>query len=337
MKGLYLIWISCINFTLIAQNIVPNPSFEDNDSCYTQISNPILFLESADYYCTDWFEFEDSLGVQYFNPCNNFYLSVPQNYIGYSWAKDGDSYIGLVFIQGLDINGEKMDHRGFLSAKLNSPLVKDSAYCISYSFKNSGVHNNYYGIDNIGLLFTSDTLTQIVARTTLASIRTPKTILQYEQEWVTHSGYYIASGDEEFINIGTFGPDSETEYNFEGHNWIEDLPAAYYYFDDIRITQCNKDSIFEVRLGNLPNVFTPNNDGINDQFTFDYHNFKSLTVRVFNRWGTLVTEINGLNGFWDGTSNGGQPVSEGIYYVFVEGEDIYGQFHKKNQMVQVLR
>ncbi len=55
---------------------------------------------------------------------------------------------------------------------------------------------------------------------------------------------------------------------------------------------------------NIPNAFTPNNDGKNDVFLKDYD------VKILNRWGEVLYE--GKNG-WDGTIDG-KPVSAGTYY-----------------------
>lgn len=70
----------------------------------------------------------------------------------------------------------------------------------------------------------------------------------------------------------------------------------------------------------IPNVITPNNDGINDQLTV-YANIAATGIEVFqiyDRWGGLMWEGSGssilnneLEG-WDGTYKG-QPVSPGVY------------------------
>ena len=62
-----------------------------------------------------------------------------------------------------------------------------------------------------------------------------------------------------------------------------------------------------VTVGNFPNAFTPNGDGINDVF------LKGYNLTVLNRWGQEL--YSGLNG-WDGTYNG-QRVSSGTYFYIV--------------------
>ncbi len=66
----------------------------------------------------------------------------------------------------------------------------------------------------------------------------------------------------------------------------------------------------------LPNVFSPNNDGVNDFFRpFPYRFVESVECRIFNRWGGLVFETTDADINWDGTSNdSGEVVSDGVYY-----------------------
>lgn len=66
----------------------------------------------------------------------------------------------------------------------------------------------------------------------------------------------------------------------------------------------------------LPNAFTPNDDGQNDRFTpFPGWRFVSrVDFQVFNRWGNLVfqTEDPALN--WNGRNEQDQPLAEGTYF-----------------------
>ncbi|GEM_PF-1770763 len=60
----------------------------------------------------------------------------------------------------------------------------------------------------------------------------------------------------------------------------------------------------------MPNVFTPNDDGFNDTFIpIQMVNVMEGRLRVFNRWGHLVFETSELSTGWDGNT-----FSSGIYY-----------------------
>jgi gliding motility-associated-like protein len=72
-----------------------------------------------------------------------------------------------------------------------------------------------------------------------------------------------------------------------------------------------------------PNVFTPNNDGINDHFSITINGivtFESLSV--FNRYGQQMFISKSLSTYWDGTVKG-KNLPSGTYYWVFEGEDDY--------------
>lgn len=67
----------------------------------------------------------------------------------------------------------------------------------------------------------------------------------------------------------------------------------------------------------LPNVFTPNNSGINDFFVpIPTPMFiENVSFEVYNRWGELVFKNETkMNIEWDGKSTQGNELTEGIYY-----------------------
>jgi gliding motility-associated-like protein len=75
---------------------------------------------------------------------------------------------------------------------------------------------------------------------------------------------------------------------------------------------------------NVPNVFTPNGDGKNDSFFIDSKGLSTLNVLIFNRWGTMIYEINSLNGVWDGkTSSGDAP--DGTYFFVLKAKSDGGR------------
>jgi len=80
-----------------------------------------------------------------------------------------------------------------------------------------------------------------------------------------------------------------------------------------------------------PNVFTPNGDGVNDEFIIKFWSMKEIKISIFNRWGKLlhVWESNNVINFgntvetvpqsvWDGKV-GGKVCTPGVYYYVVEG------------------
>jgi len=86
----------------------------------------------------------------------------------------------------------------------------------------------------------------------------------------------------------------------------------------------------------IPNVFSPNGDGVNDIFKpFTDENVKTLKVfRIFNRWGDLIFERKNIDATttiidgWDGYYNG-QPVQTDVYVYHIELE------YKDGKIVQL--
>ena len=81
-------------------------------------------------------------------------------------------------------------------------------------------------------------------------------------------------------------------------------------------------------LGNcdIPNIFTPNGDGINDLFTIPcLSTTQTGELIVFNRWGDVVYETDKYHNQWDGTHNG-QPLPDGTYFYILRanGEETQG-------------
>lgn len=65
----------------------------------------------------------------------------------------------------------------------------------------------------------------------------------------------------------------------------------------------------------IPNVFSPNGDGINDDFKIKYDGKEMFTMKVYDRWGRLMFEDENspVNG-WNGIAKSGQDASDGVYF-----------------------
>lgn len=71
----------------------------------------------------------------------------------------------------------------------------------------------------------------------------------------------------------------------------------------------------------IPNVFTPNNDGVNDVFDFsDIAGCKIVSFDIFDRWGLLILS-SAHQRFWDGRTTSGEPVSDGTYFYILKTSD----------------
>jgi len=63
----------------------------------------------------------------------------------------------------------------------------------------------------------------------------------------------------------------------------------------------------------IPNAFTPNNDGLNDEFKPVIRSAQKYNLKIFDRWGHLIFESNEVENGWDGTNRGGVNSKVGVY------------------------
>lgn len=70
---------------------------------------------------------------------------------------------------------------------------------------------------------------------------------------------------------------------------------------------------------NVPNVFTPDNDGINDYFVVDYKDIGFYALKITNRWGQVVFESNQPAEQWNGCfENKNSELAEGVYFYVID-------------------
>jgi len=97
----------------------------------------------------------------------------------------------------------------------------------------------------------------------------------------------------------------------------------------------------------IPNVFTPNDDGSNDNLIVFTHSLKSMSLHIYNRWGGLVhrwsysnireSDYTHEHSVWDGKVMGGGPAPTGVYFVVVQSVGREGKRKKKEGFVHLFR
>lgn len=77
-----------------------------------------------------------------------------------------------------------------------------------------------------------------------------------------------------------------------------------------------------IDLSNIPNVFTPNGDGVNDVLDFSpYYKCGSYQFEVFDRWGLSITKSSQTkNNAWDGRTTSGMAVPDGTYFYILNDQ-----------------
>ena len=115
------------------------------------------------------------------------------------------------------------------------------------------------------------------------------------------------------------------------------------YYATVTINNCsNTDSVYVANdcYVDIPNVFTPNGDGINDFFfprSLLASGLTSFKMNIYNRWGQQIFESTSLDGSgWDGRLNG-MPQPSGVYVYTIDVTFKDGQKEKHKGNVTLMR
>ena len=129
--------------------------------------------------------------------------------------------------------------------------------------------------------------------------------------------YYRQTIEGDMVLIDSVSPASETEY----WHYPESSMAACYAVTAVdsvgnESEYSNIVCVDECINYELPNVFTPNGDGINDLFKpYPYNLVEKIDLKVYGRWGNLVFQTNDPDINWDARNmNSGNKVPPGVYY-----------------------
>lgn len=105
---------------------------------------------------------------------------------------------------------------------------------------------------------------------------------------------------------------------------------------------CNDTSRYAFRIADssgitLPTIFSPNGDDINEIFRPVSRGISSMNVMIYNRFGTIITSWDRVNGFWDGHTTSGEKCEAGVYFVIVEASGFDGKSYKFKHSLTLVR
>ncbi|MCI5056332.1 MAG: gliding motility-associated C-terminal domain-containing protein, partial [Flavobacteriales bacterium] len=87
----------------------------------------------------------------------------------------------------------------------------------------------------------------------------------------------------------------------------------------------------------IPNVFTPNNDDLNETFPGVYCAYDKFRLVIVNRWGQEIFISESADLTWDGRNPTGEEVPEGSYLYFISILDIDGNASEYRGTVTLIR
>ena len=197
-----------------AQNLVPNPSFEDTIGCCC-------------YETAGWISFGDS--PDYYNVCNSI-LSVPNNFGGFQNAATGNAYYGFYSYAAFLV-----DAREFIGEELTQLLIPGNKYFVNFKVNlsdSSGCATN-----NIGLSFSTVPFNSVNgAPINNHAFVFTSTIIADKVNWEIISGAFIADSAYQYVMIGNFFNDISTDTSIVSNNFFNGHDYAYYFLDDVCVS-----------------------------------------------------------------------------------------------------
>ncbi len=274
----------------LAQNLVPNNSFENKTQCPVgpgEITSAIGWSNP------------DTSTADYFNVCNTGSfplpsLSVPSNIMGYQQARTGVAYGGIICNEVVNfppLPAFEDDYREYLQIQLTSPLVAGQEYNIEFYW--SLANNSTHYVEELGV-YLSNTHTFLQQNTALPftpQVSVSGTPLNDTVNWVLFSQPYTAVGGEEYIIIGNFNDPANTTSGTTGvpSNINTGGDHAYYYIEDVNVSPA---TCFEIEKILVDACGSP--EGQNEMLTFRVGNqdlnVNDLTVTwpSTNPWGGII-------------------------------------------------
>ncbi|MFA6260610.1 MAG: gliding motility-associated C-terminal domain-containing protein [Bacteroidia bacterium] len=82
-------------------------------------------------------------------------------------------------------------------------------------------------------------------------------------------------------------------------------------------SQSNQIELIQSPLLHVPNAFTVNQDGVNDEWSIRDVFVKDYELRVYNKWGQLIFQTNDKNVHWKGETNDGREAPADVYVYLV--------------------
>ncbi|HCK21988.1 MAG TPA: hypothetical protein DHW15_07475 [Bacteroidetes bacterium] len=214
-------------------DLVPNGDFESFSAC------PIGFscIEASTFTWVDNWLRPSEATSDYFHECASGFseVSIPENYFfTYQFARSGAAYGGFYAYLNLFL------YREYLQVELTEPMEPGTCYYVEFwvaPAEQADFFGDPFAIDEIGMYISNGRITvadpfDYSPLDVIPQIVSPDGFfLSDTLNWMKISGIYVAEGGEDWITIGNFKSDADTET--EGGGMGEGL--AYYGLDDVSI------------------------------------------------------------------------------------------------------
>lgn len=149
----------------------------------------------------------------------------------------------------------------------------------------------------------------------------------------------ITASSDQANSLFVWSPTNET-----GQTITVQPQVSMYYYVQAMNGSCisNVDSVWIDLSGlcslDVPNVFTPNNDGTNDYFSMlSSQGIQTMNCIIVNRWGNVINEFDIPNFQWNGEDKEGNKMPEGVYFYSIVATTAGGLTFEKQGLIHLLR
>jgi hypothetical protein len=299
-----------ISMNISAQNLVPNPSFEDMDYCPFTLTQ--IDAASGWYSC-------NAIGTpDYYNICSSVPgLTPPTTFFTYQNPFDGGN--GFVGIYNVYISGANPEYREIIGTELSSSLQTGIKYYVSFYLNKGGGLSNYDVASNkIGVLFSTIPFnsTNPAPLNNFAHVYSDS-IISDTLNWVLIADSFIADSAYNFISIGNFFDSANTDTLNFGNPLSE---GSYYLFENICVSSdsnlCGNQSFIQDYQSDIILTYpNPVNNILNISLGVNNKNFQK--VLLYNSFGQKIY----YSSLADNISNlqmNFQSLTNGIYILEIE-------------------
>ena len=270
--------------TAYAQNLVPNPDFEQRDSDFCGIAGSTDLANSL----ADWYSPTSGTPDVYFtdiaSSCWNFQPNStypgPIGIKGSQLPRSGSSMsgIGVYTIAG-------MNQREYIQVELSSSLIPTGKYLVEYYV--SLADYTEFASNNLGFHLSTTAVSNGTNGVLSVSPQFSSTnVIGDTQGWVRVVDTIVASDAFSFLTIGNFDNDASTVVEANATASFEPgMYGAYYFIDDVRVERVIED----------PTAST-NEIGITRVKVFPNPNSGQVWVELPQEDGEVEIELVDLNG-----------------------------------------
>lgn len=226
-KYLFCLIVLVFHIQAFAQNLVPNPGFENNTSCPVFASQ--LNLAAPWYNPT-------GATPEYYNACADYnsWVSVPSTPSGgYQSAYGGDAYAGI-FVFRNDVS----NMREYLQIQLSEQLAAGECYFFEMFVNPANDHR--FAANQLGAHFSNGSIGTpgVGLLNVVPQIESNGMFLSDTARWIRVSGYFTAEGGEDFLTIGNFKSDELTSsVEVNPNAWYSS--SAYILVDDVSLVKAS--------------------------------------------------------------------------------------------------